>query len=114
VVDSRSEARVAQASASWTAVKLLSSNPCVLGVMVLAEDGKLMAHEKAPGCGGRVFPIDGGFTFICQSPDSGLVFYIRTTEDPTDAGLPAQIEAATRSPLPVIRKASKRERKVTG
>lgn len=104
MADLQSEARapVAHAPLSWGSKRLLSSVPFVQAVTVLAEDGKVLADERAPGYGHTDLPIDGGYTFVYQAPGTGLVFYIRMSEDPTSADLPAQIEAMIGSPSPVI------------
>jgi len=104
MVDMQAEARApfVQAPILWASRKLISSNPCVQAVMVLAEDGKVLAHERAVGYDDIDFPIDGGYTLIYQAPGSGLVFYIRTSEDPTSVNFPAQIGKIIESLSPLI------------
>jgi hypothetical protein len=97
-LQSQVKAPLVQAPTSWVARELLASAPSVQAVMVLADGGKLLAHERAIGYAGGEDP-DLEYSLIYYAPRFGLVFYLRTTE-PADGVLLARIEAIMGAPSP--------------
>jgi hypothetical protein len=103
LVDMRSEVRapLVQAPAGWVARRLLASAPCVQAVMVLGDDGKVLAHERAIGCReSEASEMDHSMIYYARS--YSLIFYLRMTGEPVDGELSARIEAIIESPSPVM------------
>jgi hypothetical protein len=101
LVDMRSEVRapLVQAPTGWVARKLLASAPCVQAVMVLTDDGKVLAHERAIGYEEEAPEMDHSMIYYARQ--YGLIFYLRTNGEP-EGELSAQIEAIIESPSPVV------------
>jgi hypothetical protein len=100
-LQSQVKAPLVQAPTSWVARELLASAPSVQAVMVLGDDGKVLAHERAVGYEGDVAP-ERERSLTYYSPRFGLIFYIRTNGNPADGDLSGRIEAIIESPAPPI------------
>lgn len=103
MVDLRSEVRapLVRAPAVWVARELLASAPCVQAVMILGDDGKVLAHERAIGYEESEAPWEE-HSLIYHAPRFGLIFYVRTNGKPAGGELSARIEAMVESPTPAI------------
>jgi len=71
-------------------------------VLIMAEDGRVLAHERALGYDDGDPLIGEECSLIYHASGPGLVFYIRTNKDPTSRELPGRIEAILASPSPVV------------
>jgi len=99
-LQSQVKAPLVQAPTSWVARELLASAPSVQAVMVLRDDGKVLAHERAIGYEETGAP-EKERSLIYYSPRFGLIFYLRTDMKPPEE-LSARIEAILESPSPPI------------
>ena len=104
MVDLQSEVRapLVQAPIAWVARKLLSSNPSVQAVMIVTEDGKVLAHERALGFDDEDLPLDEGCSLLYFAPRPGLLFYVRTSKEPLEGEISSRIEAIIKSPNPAV------------
>ena len=103
MVDMLSEVRapLVEAPVGWVARKLLASAPCVQAVMVLTDDGKVLAHERAIGYEEGEAP-ESDHSIIYYTRQYGLIFYVRTNRELAEGELSARIEAIIESPSPVV------------
>jgi len=103
LVDMQSEARapLVQAPTDWVARKLLASALCVQAVMVLTDDGKVLAHERAIGYEDSETP-ELDHSIIYYARHYGLIFYVRTNGELAEGELSARIESIIESPTPVV------------
>jgi len=103
MVDMRSEVKapLVQAPTGWVARGLLASDPCVQAVMVLGDDGKVLAHERAIGYE-EGEPPEKDHSIIYYARRYGLIFYLRTNGERADRELSARIEEIIGSPSPVV------------
>jgi hypothetical protein len=69
--------------------------------MVLRDDGKVLAHERAIGFDEDEAP-EMDHSMIYYARHYGLIFYLRTNGEPTDGELSARIEAIIESPSPAV------------
>jgi hypothetical protein len=69
--------------------------------MVLRDDGKVLAHERAIGYeDGETSDMDHSIIYYARH--YGLIFYVRTNGELAEGELSARIEAIIESPSPVI------------
>jgi hypothetical protein len=100
MTDMLSEVRapLVQAPIAWVARSLLASDASVRAVMVLGDDGKILAHERALGedefdsLEGQDHPL----LFYASGPR--LLFFVRLNEEPTGKEISDRIMATIKSP----------------
>jgi len=78
--------------------RLLASDESVQAVMVVRDDGKVLAHERAIGSveGDSLEGEDHPLLFYASGP--GLLFLVRLNRRPIGREIPDRIEAVLRSP----------------
>ena len=91
-----------QAPIAWVARKLLASDSSVQAVMIMRDDGSLLAHERAIGYDESEPLLGAESSIIYYAPGPGLVLYVRTDRRTAKGELSAQIEAILLSPSPSV------------
>ena len=92
------KAPLIQAPIAWVARRLLACDRSVAAVMILARDGKILAHERAleyeeiDSLGGESYPL------LFYARGQGLIFYVSLDEKLTGEEIPNRILATIESP----------------
>jgi hypothetical protein len=104
VSDLQSEAKapVVQAPVAWVARRLLASDSSVQTVMVIAENGKVLALESVTDDDQKDPFATEGQQLIYYVPASGLTFCVRLGKEAAGIQVTSRIEAMLRSPSPLL------------
>jgi len=95
------KAPLVQAPVAWVARKLLSSDPSVQVVMIMGDDGKILAHERSLEYSEGT-SVEGEYSLTYYAPSLGLLFYVRANGTPVSGKISSRIETIVNSPAPYI------------
>jgi len=86
---------------SMVARAILSSGPSVQAVLIIDQDGKALAHERALNYASESDSDDeSAVTYFAR--DSGIIYYLRTSKGSDALDVRAQVESIIRSPFPLL------------
>ena len=100
-LQSAAKAPLIQAPIAWVARKLLSSDPSVQVVMIMGDDGKILAHERSLEYSEGT-SVDGEYSLTYYAPSLGLLFYVRANGTPVSGKISSRIETIVNSPAPYV------------
>jgi hypothetical protein len=80
---SEAPAPLVQAPIAWVARGLLATDDSVKAVMVLGDDGKVLAHERALGFEEQETLEDDDHTVLFCASERRVIFFLRLSKQPS-------------------------------